>query len=200
MKKNRSSSQGGVEFDETYILDCHKEALVPKKAGCPACKHGTKAARPGISSEYVAICTGVQRDGNIVAETVNRAKPSAEELSSIFSGHIAAGTLALTDGLRSYHVLESLTNCTVVDVTREGTQGWFDLNTVNCLHSFIKVTYKQYRGVATKYINRYNALFSIAFRCVNEWKDKLFSSFCTPGQGCYWHGVKDIQNYRLVEL
>lgn len=70
-------------------------------------------------------------------ETVNRAKPSGEELSSIFSGHIVEDTLALTDGLRSYHVLELLTSCTVVDVTREENPRWFNLNIVNSLCSFI---------------------------------------------------------------
>ena len=38
-----------------------------------------------------------------------RAKPSAKELLCIFEGHIADGTLALCNGLRSYHALFSTT-------------------------------------------------------------------------------------------
>ena len=35
------------------------------------------------------------------------------------------------------------------------------MNTVS-LHSYMKETYNHYHGVANKYINRYNALFSVA--------------------------------------
>ena len=131
-------------------------------------KHGAKAAKRGISNEYIAICTGIQRDGGVIAKTVNRAKPSSDEVEEVFSGHIAENTLILTDGLRSYNVLETHAGCTVVDVDHEECRGIFHLNTVNSLHSYIKQTYVHYRGVASKYLNRYNALFSIAFRCAND--------------------------------
>lgn len=194
------SLSGIAELDETFVLDCYKGAPVPECAGRGARKHGAKAAKRGISNEYIAICTGIQRDGGVIAETVNRAKPSSDELEEVFSGHIAKDTLILTDGLRSYNVLETLAGCTVVDVNHEACRGLFNLNTVNGLHSYIKKTYIHYRGVATKYINRYNALFSIAFRCANRLKDTLFSTLGSVGQTCYWHGVKDIRNYQLVTL
>ncbi len=120
-----------------------------------------QAAKRGISNEYVAICTGVQRDGGVIAATVNRVKTSSRELDEIFRGHIAEDTLVLTDGFRSYNVLETLASCTVVDEKHEGSRGMFNLNTVNSLHSYIKDAYNYYCGVATKYINRYNALFSL---------------------------------------
>ena len=187
-----------AEFDETFVLDCYKGSFAPESAGRKARKHGAKAAKRGISNEYIAICTGIPRDGGVTAETVNRAKPSGKELDTIFRGHIAEDTLVLTDGLRSYHVLETLASCTVVDINQEERRGIFNLNTVNSLHSFIKETYNHYRGVATKHINRYNALFSIAFQCVNNLKDILFSSLCTMGKNCYWHSVGDVRNYQLL--
>ena len=104
----------------------------------------------------------------------------------------------LTDGLRSYRVLETLAGCTVVDINHEESRGIFNLNTVNSLHSFIKETYNQYRGVAAKYINRYNALFSIAFRCANDLKDTLFLSLGTVSRECYWHSIKDVRNRQLL--
>ena len=112
----------------------------------------------------------------MIAATVNRAKPSSEELEEIFRGHIAENTMVLTDGLHSYHILETIAKCTVVDVNQEGGRGLFNLNTDNSLHSYIKETYNHYCGVATKYINRYNALFSIAFRCADNLKD-TFNNF-----------------------
>ncbi len=191
---------GIAEFDETFVLDCYKGSKVPEEAGRKARKHGAKAAKRGISNEYIAICTGIQRDGNAIAVTVNRAKPSSKELEKIFRGHIAEDTLVLTDGLRSYNILETVTNCTVVDVNHEKCRGMFHLNTVNSLHSYIKDTCDHYRGVATKYINRYNALFSIAFRCASSLKDTLFASLCTVGRNCYWHSLKDVRNHLLVVL
>lgn len=191
---------GIAEFDETYVLDCYKGGPVPQEAGRNARKHGAKAAKRGISNEYVAICTGIQRDGAAIAATANRAKPSSEELSGLFREHIAENTLVLTDGLRSYHIFETVRGCTVVDASREESGGVFNLNTVNSLHSFIKETYEHYRGVATKYINRYNALFSVAFRCADNLRDKLFLSLGTVGQSCYWHGVKDVRKYQLVMI
>ena len=200
LESNPVLLSGFAELDETFVLDCYKGSQVPQTAGREARKHGAKAAKRGISNEYIAICTGIQRDGGAIAATVNRAKPSGEELDEIFRGHIAEDTLVLTDGLRSYNVLETLASCTVVDVKKEESRGIFNLNTVNSLHSFIKETYNHYRGVATKYINRYNALFSIAFRCADNLKDMLFSSLCTVGQNCYWHSINDVRNYKLVML
>lgn len=191
---------GTVEFDESFVLDCYKGRKVPEAAGRQARKHGAKAVKRGISNEYVAICTGIQRNGRAIAATVNRAKPSSEELEEVFRGHIAENTMALTDGLRSYRILETFAKCTVVDVNQEGGRGLFNLNTVNSLHSYIKETYNHYRGVATKYINRYNALFSIAFRCASNLEETLFSSLCLVGRNSYWHSVNDVRNYHLVTL
>lgn len=200
LEKEPAILSGTAELDETFVLDCYKGKHVPEKAGRSARKHGATAAKRGISSEYVAICTGIQRGGGAVAKTVNRAKPSGKELCSIFSTHIEEGTLILTDGLRSYKSLEAATGCTVVNVNREKGRGLFNLNMVNSLHSFIKGMYVHYRGVATKYINRYNVLFSIAFRCTDSHAGALFSSLCNIGNGSYWHSVQDIRNYNLVVL
>lgn len=200
LESNPVLLSGIVELDETFVLDCYKGACIPQEAGRKARKHGAKAAKRGISNEYIAICTGVERGGGVIAATVNRAKPSGEELGEIFRGHIAEDALILTDGLRSYNIFETLANCTVVDVNHEERRGIFNLNTVNSLHSYIKETYDHYRGVSTKYINRYNALFSIAFRCAKNLKDTLFSSLCTVGHNSYWHSVGDVRNYQLVEL
>ncbi len=112
-------------------------------------------------NEYIAICTGVQRDGNVIAATVNRAKSSSKELEEIFRGHIAEVVL---------------------------------------VHSYIKDTYDHYRGVAIKYINRYDALFSIAFRCANSLKDTLFASLYSIGRNCYWHSLKNVRHHQLVAL
>ena len=79
---------------------------------------------------------------------------------------IVDATLVLCDGLRSYNTLPAIANCTVKDCTQatENEKCFYHLNTVNGFHSFIKNRYNFYRGIATKYLNRYNTLFSAAYR------------------------------------
>ena len=190
---------GIVELDETFVLESLKGSRIPETAGRTARKHGAKAQKPGISNEYVAICTGIQREGAVVAASVNRAKPTKEELQMVFEGHIAKDTLLLTDGLRSYNVFSNVSGCSVLDINSEGG-GVFHLNTVNSLHSFIKETYEHYRGVATKYLNRYNALFSVAFRATTDLPDHLFHVFATTGASPRHHTCADVRDYNLLVI
>lgn len=187
------------EFDETFVLDCYKgkkfDGSVPRNPR----KHGAKAEKRGISNEYVCICTGIQRKGDALAATVNRAKPSAEELIRIYDGHIADGTLALCDGLRSYHAFPGIADCTVKDCGVEDSC-FYNLNTVNGFHSFIKQRYVFYRGVASKYINRYNALFATAYRNGENIIRRLTDAVLSVTGIDYYHSSKDIRTVGLVAL
>lgn len=191
-----------AELDETFVLECYKGKELPPELDRPARKHGAKAKKRGISNEYVCINTGVQRGGGAVAETVNRAKPDKEELKQVYSGHIGNGSLILCDGLGSYTVLSMAADCTVQDINAEGAAdyGFYNLNTVNNFHSYIKKQYNDYRGVATKYLNRYNALFSIAWRR----SEAIISSLCTrllkPGPKDYHYTIRNIRESRLLVI
>ena len=165
LQQEEDLSLGEVsELDETFVLDSYKGQELPEEIERKARKHGESAEKRGISNEYVCICTGVQRGGGAIAKTVNRAKPSSKEIQSVFDGHIAEGSLILCDGLKSYRSLEKNVRCTVKDVNSEAEKKLYNLNTVNSFHSFIKFRYEFYRGVATKYLNRYNALFAAAYK------------------------------------
>ena len=74
------------EFDETFVLDCYKGRKLDSTVARTARKHGAKAQKRGISNEYICICTGIQRKGEAIAATVNRAKPSAAELIVYLTG------------------------------------------------------------------------------------------------------------------
>lgn len=200
MDDSSETLSGTCELDETFVLDSYKGKKLPEEVGRNARKHGAKAQKPGISNEYVCICAGIQRKGEAIAVTVNRSKPTIAELEQVFSGHIADGSLLLTDGLLSYKALESLAECTVLDVNREENKGGCNLNTVNSFHSFIKQMYLGYRGVATKYINRYNALFSYAFRNQDSLVKRLLSMFTTVGMTSFWHRVIDVPSLHLTVL
>jgi hypothetical protein len=137
------------------------------------------------------------RDGGAIVRTVNRAKPAKKELDGIFAESITPGMPALTDGLRSYNVFEDLGICQAAWATKE-EDSFYNLNTVNGLHSYIKGMYDHYRGVATKYINRYNAMFSLVFRSSQELSSNLFSTLCNTSTYRYWHSVKDVKRLNLT--
>ncbi len=103
---------GGVS---EYVPDCYKGKELGGSIPRNPRKHGAKAVKRGISNEYVCICTGIQRNGDAITATINRTKPSAAELVSIFDGHITDGMPALCDGLRSYHAFPGIADCTVKD-------------------------------------------------------------------------------------
>lgn len=190
------------EFDETFVLDCYKGKEIDSSIPRGPRRHGAKAKKRGISNEYVCICTGIQRKGDVMAATVNRAKPSAKELLGIFEGHIADGTLALCDGLRSYHAFPGIADCIVRDCNDPGSDDrcFYNLNTVNGFHSFIKQRYVFYRGVASKYINRYNALFSSAYRNAEGIIKRLISAVLMVTGTDYYHSNRDVREYGLLAI
>ena len=186
------------ELDETFVLECYKGKKLPDAIGRPARKHGAKAQKRGISNEYVCICTGAQRKSNVVIKSVNRAKPSSEEIAEVFAGHIADGALLLTDGLRSYGILESLAGCSIKNVEDEKTS-FYNLNTVNNLHSVIKKQYEFYRGVATKYINRYCTLFRYMYRNTTSAIKDLKDAMLKPGNAVHY-SISDVKSHGLATI
>ena len=189
------------ELDETFVLECYKGKELPPDVDRPARKHGAKAQKRGISNEYICINTGVQRGGGAVAETVNRAKPSRAELEQVYCGHIGNGSLILCDGLSSYKTLGMVIDCTVHDINAEETgHGFYNLNTVNNFHSYIKKQYNEYRGVATKYLNRYNAMFTLAWRKNEAIISGLCARLLKPGLLDYHHTIRDIRKSRLLTI
>lgn len=191
-----------VELDETYVLDCQKGRKCDDGSTRPARKHGAKAQKRGLSSEYICICTGIQRGAGIIAEAVNRARPSIKEVQQVYEGHISDGALLLCDGLNAYPSLMKIANCTVKNVNKapETEKKFFHLNTVNSLHSFIKNRYIFYRGVATKFLNRYNTLFAISFRQNRNLILSLRKKLLHPSSVNYWHSIQNVNFRNLLVL
>lgn len=143
-------------MDEKYLQISHKGK---KTEGKSPRKRGQAAKKRGLSDEKICIITGLERFGKAVAETWNVAKPTIKDCIE-FGRHIEAKSYVWTDGLESYTKMLNDKQCnrTVVkDHTEYDTVN--HLNNVNSFHSAIEKQYEKYRGVASQYINRYNALF-----------------------------------------
>lgn len=87
------------------------------------------------------------------------AKPTSHDIQK-FSHYIEDASYTWTDGLESYTKVLNDKNCMhkVVKNYKE-YDAVNHLNNINSFHSAIERQYEKYRGVASKYINRYNVLF-----------------------------------------
>ncbi len=75
-----------------------------------------------------------------------------------------------------------------------------NLNTVNGFHSFIKKRYDFYRGVASKYINRYNVLFAAAYRNAESIIGRLAETVFTVTGTSYYHSNKDVRTAGVLVI
>lgn len=189
------------EFDETFVPDCYKgrksDSFIQRKPR----KHGAKTEKRGISNEYVCICIGILRGVVTHMRLPSTGQPSVQGTYQHIQNHIADGTLALCDSLRSYHALPRIADCIVKDFNDgdKKASSIYKLNTVNGFHSFIKQRYVFYCGVASKYINRYNTLFAATYQNAESMIRRLTDTVLAVTSVDY-HRIKDIKEIGLVTL
>ena len=196
------SLEGDCELDETYVLESLKGTKIPDDYWRGPRKHGAQAESRGISSEQVCICAGIAREGMAYAKTVNLAHPSAEEIGIAFDGRISSNSHLICDGSKSYNKLAQNTNSTIVHVKGGYGAGASDdnLNTVNNFHGFIKRRYLiGYRSVATKYLNRYNALFARSYRYKDKAVDMIYKML-EPGSAQAYHSGAEVKSDHLLKI
>jgi transposase-like protein len=162
---NPITLEGACQVDETYVLECEKGRGFSEHHHREPRTNGT-ASRPGLSAEYICLCTSYTSQGKCIAYAVNRATPSKDEIKQVFEDRVEDDTILLVDGNKSYGTLKDC--CIVMRVENE------DKVQINRFHSFIKERLRKYRGVATIYLNRYAALFSETFGKSDEACDKIF--------------------------
>jgi len=155
---------GVCETDETYVLESVKGRKIPADYHRKPRKHGAKASKRGISDEYICVMSSVTGDGENIAVAANRASPSCQEIFDVLGNRIVDDTVILCDGNENYDTLEE--KCTVAHTKR--------INKVNGFHSCIKERLDGMRGVATRYLNRYNAFFSKIYAADDSVVDDIF--------------------------
>lgn len=149
--------EGIVEIDETYLPDSFKG--IKRTEGRKARKHGEPAEKRGLSDEKMCVFMGTNRMGKEVAQCVNRARPSSQEVIEVFGDVIKEKSMLINDGLFSNYerIKRNQLTSMIVSDHHEFTDV-LHLNTVNTMHSGFKTRYRFYRGVSSKYLNRYLAL------------------------------------------
>lgn len=169
---------GICESDETYILESYKGKALPDGYWRAARKHRAVSSKGGISEEYICVCAAVERGGKAYSRAVCRGIPRKAEILGAFSGKMCMDTLLVCDGAKSYRVLEEEKVCATV---ARGTGEFYRINEVNGYHSFIKGRNRVARGFGTKYLNRYNALFSYIFRGNDFLVDDIYKQMSVKG-------------------
>ena len=173
-----------IEADETYVLESQKGTRVTHRK--PR-KHGEGAGKRGLSNEQLCVYVAADRGNHVVARCVNRAKASSEDNANALAEYIAKRSLILCDGAASYDYLAEKTNCEKISlIGHESYNKVYHLNTVNSLHSRLKEMLRTFRGVATKYLNRYAALFALVVMSVERSVDEAAD-----------HVRRKLQNLRL---
>jgi len=196
-KNNPTRLEGVCEADETYILESYKGRKLPGDFWRKARKHGAVAQKPGVSNEYICICAGVQRDGGAVSVAVNRATASKDDINQVFGERVSSKTLIISDGAKAYGTLEESGKCNVHNAN-EDENSFFNINTVNGYHSVIKERNRDARGFATKFLNRYNALFSKIYRAGKSVVDDIYNLLCDRNDRN--HTILESQTQNLLDI
>jgi transposase-like protein len=195
---NPTQLEGVCEADETYVLESYKGKKLPPGFWRAPRKHGAVAAKPGLSHEYICVCAGVQRDGGAVSVAVNRATAGKDDINQVFGERVSSKTVILSDGAKGYSVLSESGKCTVLNANDDDDDGFLNINTVNGYHSFIKERNRNARGFATKFLNRYNTLFSKVFRATKVVVDDIFSLLCDMNNRN--HTILESQTRNLLHI
>lgn len=157
-EENSVILQNEVEFDEKYLCYSHKGEQIEGKQGK---KRGTPASKRGLSGEQVCLLTGVERSDKSFLHAYNMGKPTSKDIMNLKT-HVQDGIYAWIDGNASYHELLEEKHCQWKELVEYKSYDKVNhLNNVNSFHKKIEDLYEYYRGIATKYINRYATLFSI---------------------------------------
>lgn len=151
-----------VELDEKYLLQSHKGTKINE---VDSRHRGMPASKRGISEELICLLTAVDRSGSSFLRAYNMGRPTSDDVMNL-SSHIKEESYLWTDNHASYNKLaDKLGSKKVIVSPDEKHDKVNHLNNVNSFHSSIQKWYERMRGVATKYINRYAALYNLRWLC-----------------------------------
>lgn len=202
LEKEAITLEGLIEVDETYLNDSYKGKVACIPTGRKPRRHGESAKKRGISNEKICICTGSDRNGGRIIKSVNRAKPSKENILSIYGNRIEEESIIINDGVSSYLEVMKATNSKeeIVPEHKYYTKV-FHLNTVNNLHGQIKEMNKRLRGVATKYLNRYLSLLNFMQKCIGmDVEETLYHYLDKIHHLVVTFTNKDVKNHNLLTI
>lgn len=187
------SLNGTVEVDETYVLKSEKGSRNKEKSR----KRGGTSKYKGLSHEQVCIVTTTDRNGHEIFKAVGFGKPTSNSILENFQKRIENRSIIYADGAFMYDKLASKTNCKLINLKNRYAYNKVEhLNTVNNIHSLIQNKLTFYKGIATKYMNRYLALFTFVRRFLdmddNEKSQIIIKTFKTYNFTPSYNSIKTL--------
>ena len=162
LESENATLSGTVEIDETYELESSKGTSPENRK---ARKRGEPSHFRGISHEQVCIVTTTDRNEHEIFRAVGYGRPTTDSITEIFAKRIRSKSILYSDGASQYIKLSQMSDSKHVQLSDYDSYNIVEhLNTVNTIHKLIKDTMSFYRGIATKYMNRYMALFTFMRR------------------------------------
>lgn len=168
---NCSNLKEKIECDETFFQESfkgnHKSDgfVMPRKAH----KRGGQARFKGISKEKVCVLTALDSNSSVFISPIAMGKPSSNDLIRSVGKVITPGSTLITDSLFAYKTLSSYCKLNHIAIPKgQHSVKNFNIQKINSLHSNIKRFIRVYRGVSTKYLANYLALFKYIYNKIEE--------------------------------
>lgn len=149
---------GVVEMDETFFPLSYKGNH--KRSGFkmprPARKRGKQVQLRGISREQVCVASALDRNGNIILESVCTGRIGYKDLERLYTGRIDENSIICTDSHKSYLRFAKDLHLDHKRIMRgHFKNGIYHINHINSLHSRLKLWMAKFKGVSTKYLPNY---------------------------------------------
>lgn len=147
--------EGIVEADETFFLRSVKGSR--KLVARAPRKRGTKAKKPGLSSEYVPVLVVRDRHG----ATTDAVLPGLDGsiIKTFLKPVVAADALLVSDGAKVYgsfaREIGIEHKAVIASHGQFVTEGIYHIQNVNAYVSRLKDWMRPFKGVATKYLKSY---------------------------------------------
>jgi len=192
-EKYTTKLTGECETDDTYVLESVKGTKIGSMYHRKARTQGSKATLRGTSKQQISINCMVSKDGGMYAKSVNRSKSTKKQTKEVYTGRIDKEVVLYCDGANNFNSLEGMTKEMVIKDSKY-------LNYVNGFHSFIKGRiYHRYHGIATKYMNKYNAMFSLAYGHTDDTIDFIFDLLRSSTDN-FRVKTKDLAKFNILDL
>lgn len=158
---------GIIEMDETFVLESHKGKKIEGKQGR---KRGGRATKRGQSREQKGILVAVDRRKNVVCKNYGSGKISIKDVRDVLSNKIEEKSILVTDGCAAYNEFAKENNFELIKLIKTHKQGIYHINNVNAYHACLKNFLRNFKGISTKYLNRYLSWYKF----VNQKNDVNF--------------------------
>lgn len=185
--------EGIVEMDEFYL---HYSQTGDDKLDRPPRKRGSQKGKRGISNDLVNILVVYDRTNHLELRVGSRGYLRHDRVKELLSERIKEESVVCSDmhkGLRSFIKELKVSHITINAGKKEYVKGIYHIQHVNSLVADIRCWIRQFKGVATKYLQNYMSWFNMLHQISNlaePTKQFIKNTVATKSAWAKWHDIK----------